>query len=72
MRRTQLAQTTRESSGRRDESFARPSARAALGLSPTQAAELQGAVGLKLLAEVEVVVPDGQNTIVAPLDERPA
>jgi hypothetical protein len=66
MRRTQLAQTTRES------------AAVATNLSPghqlvqlwgfpTQADELQGAVGLKLLAEVEVVVPDGQNTIVAPL-----
>jgi hypothetical protein len=66
MRRTQLAQTTRES------------AAVATNLSPghqlvqlwgfpTQAAEQQGAVGLELLAEVEVVVPDGQNTIVAPL-----
>jgi hypothetical protein len=66
MRRTQLAQTTRES------------AAVATNLSPghqlvqlwgfpTQAAELQGATGLKLLAEVEVVVPDGQNAILAPL-----
>ena len=66
MRRTQLAQTTRASSA------------VATNLSPgrqlvqlwgfpTQAAELQGATGLKLLAEVEVVVPDGQNAILAPL-----
>lgn len=66
MRRTQLAQTTRESAAVATNLSPGPQLLQLWGF-PTQADELQGAVGLKLLAEVEVVVPDGQNTIIAPL-----
>jgi hypothetical protein len=66
MRRTQLAQTTRESAAVATNLSPGPQLVQLWGF-PTQADELQGTVGLRLLAEVEVVVPDGQNTIVAPL-----
>lgn len=66
MRRTQLAQTTRES------------AAVATNLSPghhlvqlwgypTAADAKQGAVGLKLLAEIEISVPDEETALIVPL-----